>query len=102
MKHTGFACVLVKWLVSLVVRIFFQDVQLVGESNLPRKGPVILVGNHQNQFVDALVLFSQCSRDVQFLIAAKSLSKPVVGTLARSLRCIPVQRRIDAARSVCV
>ena len=41
------------------MRLFFRDVTIIGEENLPKTGPLIVYGNHNNQFVDGTVyLFS--------------------------------------------
>merc|ERR1740123_2289034 len=77
-------------------RIFFK-VEIVGMENLPVDGPVILTGNHNNQFVDGAILLTNCSRQVSFMIAEKSWRRPVVGFLARAFRCIPVARPQDSA-----
>ncbi len=43
------------------MKLFFRDVTIIGEENIPKTGPVIIYGNHNNQFVDGsviLILFS--------------------------------------------
>lgn len=77
--------------------IFFRSVEIAGIENLPRDGPVILTGNHNNQFVDGLLLLSNCPREISFMIAKKSWDRPLVGFLARCFHCIPVSRPQDAA-----
>jgi len=77
--------------------MFFRSVEIVGMENLPKQGPVILTGNHNNQFIDGLVLVSNCSRQISFMIAQKSWERPLVGFLARSFHCFPVARPQDSA-----
>jgi len=43
----------------------------LGLHNIPKKGPVIFCGNHNNQFVDGSIAFFTSNRDVQFMVAAK-------------------------------
>ena len=50
---------------------FFRDITVLGLHNIPKRGPVIFCGNHQNQFVDGSILFSTSNRDARFLVAAK-------------------------------
>jgi glycerol-3-phosphate O-acyltransferase/dihydroxyacetone phosphate acyltransferase len=50
---------------------FFRDISVLGLHNIPKKGPVIFCGNHNNQFVDGVILFFTASRDVRFMVAAK-------------------------------
>lgn len=35
-----------------------QQVDIIGQSNVPTEGPIIFTGNHANQFVDALQVSS--------------------------------------------
>jgi hypothetical protein len=37
---------------------FFRDITVLGTHNVPKKGPVIFCGNHNNQFCDGTLLFS--------------------------------------------
>lgn len=77
--------------------IFFSSVEIVGLENLPKEGPVIITGNHNNQFVDGLMLLTNCPREISFMIAQKSWDRPLVGFLARAFHCIPVARPQDMA-----
>ena len=74
----------------------------MGEHHTPRTGPLIICGNHSNQFVDPLLILSQCRRETSFLIAesvisTQSFKKRVIGPLARLLHAIPVKRAQDYA-----
>jgi glycerol-3-phosphate O-acyltransferase/dihydroxyacetone phosphate acyltransferase len=51
-----------------------------------------------NQFVDAAVILATNPHVVGFLIAEKSLHKPVIGQLAKVAGCIPVIRPQDTAK----
>mmetsp|Transcript_49805 Transcript_49805/g.115634 ORF Transcript_49805/g.115634 Transcript_49805/m.115634 type:complete len:685 (-) Transcript_49805:96-2150(-) len=77
--------------------IFFRSVEIVGLENLPKQGPVILTGNHNNQFVDGVMLLTNSHREISFMIAEKSYQRPMVGFLAKAFHCIPVQRPQDTA-----
>lgn len=85
------------WFFRLVVHIFFDRIELIGADKVPKTGATIFVGNHQNQFVDGLLLLTMCQRPISFLMAAVSMRRPVVGFLARSCHCIPVERPQDTA-----
>jgi hypothetical protein len=39
------------------MRLFFRDVTVIGQENIPKDGPVLIYGNHNNQFVDGTVLY---------------------------------------------
>lgn len=75
--------------------MFFRSVEIVGLENMPKEGPLILTGNHNNQFVDGVILLTNCNREISFMIAEKSFKRPFVGFLAKAFGCIPVSRPQD-------
>jgi glycerol-3-phosphate O-acyltransferase/dihydroxyacetone phosphate acyltransferase len=82
------------------MNMFFGDIDIVGIENIPAEGPVILVGNHKNQFVDAMMVGSVVkTRKVAFLTAEKSMHRRFVGDVAKRMEAIPVIRPQDRARS---
>lgn len=88
-----------RWFIDhCVLKVFFRRIDLVGVFRVPSEGPVIFVANHNNQFVDPLMLIANVNRVVRFLIAAKSLKRAVVGRFARSFQAIGVDRPQDLAK----
>ncbi|KAI6147663.1 hypothetical protein BKA82DRAFT_156772 [Pisolithus tinctorius] len=89
----------------IIAQIFFREVCPRGAFNIPRDGPVIFaVAPHHNRFLDGVLLslevYRETRRRIQYLTAAKSLKRKVVGFLARQTdNCIPVVRAIDEAKS---
>mmetsp|Transcript_22893 Transcript_22893/g.60487 ORF Transcript_22893/g.60487 Transcript_22893/m.60487 type:complete len:564 (+) Transcript_22893:70-1761(+) len=94
--HPGYA--FVRALLSSAVKVFFRQIDIVGTMRIPKSGPVIFVANHNNQFVDPMLLYMTIPRVVRFLIAAKSLQRPVIGWFARMAAAIGVERAQDLAR----
>lgn len=41
--------------------LFFRDITLVNPENIPLEGPTIIYGNHNNQFVDGMVILKSFS-----------------------------------------
>ena len=41
--------------------LFFREIEVINQENLPDDGPVIVYGNHNNQFVDGLVSYGLLS-----------------------------------------
>lgn len=83
---------LVMWIVRSV---YFREVTVVGNENIPQSGATIFYGNHQNQFIDPLLMNSYVNRRLRFLMAAKSLKQPIIGTLGRMFDSVPVLRPQD-------
>jgi 1-acyl-sn-glycerol-3-phosphate acyltransferase len=72
-----------------LLSIYLSSVDVVGRENIPTHGPVIFVGNHNNQFVDALVLVATCPHAVRFLVAKKSYDTRIIGDLSKAIGAIP-------------
>ncbi|KAI1291300.1 hypothetical protein EDD11_009025, partial [Mortierella claussenii] len=89
----------VSFFFTIALDIFFREIRPRGSHKIPRKGPVIFVAApHANQFVDPLVLMRECGRRVSFLAAKKSMDRPWIGAMARSMNAIPVVRPQDLAK----
>lgn len=82
-----------------ILTIFFSSMEVIGKQNVPTHGPVIFTGNHMNQFVDGAVIVTTNPRNVGFLVAEKSMKKPLIGDFARACGSIPVARPQDKATS---
>jgi glycerol-3-phosphate O-acyltransferase / dihydroxyacetone phosphate acyltransferase len=54
-------------LAKLLVRIFFRRIEVEGLEHLPAAGPTVLVANHINGLVDALLLMATLPRFPRFL-----------------------------------
>lgn len=80
-----------------ILTIFFSSMEVIGKQNVPTHGPVIFTGNHMNQFVDGAVIVTTNPRNVGFLVAEKSMKKPLIGDFARACGSIPVARPQDKA-----
>lgn len=84
-----------------VLEIFFKDFDVAGLAKLPTEGPVILAcAPHNSQFVDGLCVLKalQSRKDVGLLTAAVTLRRKFVGSLAKLLGAIPVERPQDLAK----
>lgn len=90
---------MVRGLMRFSMNQFFRDITVLGKHNIPKKGPVIFCGNHNNQFCDGTILFSFAERDVRFIVAAKSMRRPVLKELFTWSKSIPVERAQDQAKS---
>ncbi|HED66167.1 MAG TPA: acyltransferase [Planctomycetes bacterium] len=67
----------------------------IGAGRVPESGPVLLVANHPNGLVDPILLASTTRRWVRFLGKAPLFEMPVLGSVLRAFRALPVVRRQD-------
>ncbi|KAJ7176861.1 hypothetical protein C8R46DRAFT_1077536 [Mycena filopes] len=96
----SYASVMLFW--RIITQIFFREIRTRGSFNIPPDGPVIFVGApHNNQFLDMLLgleVYKESRRRVQFLVAAASMQRSVIGFFARLLNSIPVARAADSIK----
>lgn len=84
--------------IRFCTHVFFKDITPIGVDNIPKSGPVIFCGNHQNQYMDGCILMTEASRDVRFLVAGTSYRAPVLNHFFKAYKSIPVERAIDHAK----
>ena len=77
------------------LRGFFRNVVVEGGANIPTSGPVLLVGNHTNAFVDPLVVLTSIDRRLT-LTAKSTLTKSrFLSFLLRGFGVVLLHRRQD-------
>nr|PVC54294.1 glycerol-3-phosphate acyltransferase [Theileria orientalis] len=79
----------------VVISSIFTNITIIHEERLPLYGPLIVVSNHNNQFVDAALLIYAIPRQMCFLVATKTLKRKLIGTLCTLAGCISVYRPDD-------
>lgn len=88
------------WLLPLFPRIAafatktFYRTTITG-GDIPRDGPLLLVGNHPNSLLDPLFLAAVAGRPVRFLAKAPLFGNPWTAWAVKSVGAIPVYRPRD-------
>lgn len=86
---------LLAWLARFATTLLLRRVEVADRGRFPKGRPVLLVANHFNGFVDAVVIMSVLPR-VPRLVAKASLgNNPLARVLARVMGVVFVQRRVD-------
>ncbi|HET7229254.1 MAG TPA: 1-acyl-sn-glycerol-3-phosphate acyltransferase [Longimicrobium sp.] len=76
---------------------FFRRIQVQGRGNVPRRGPVLVVANHTNAFVDPLLVLTRLSRPVTLTAKSTLRKNPMLAPLIRALHVILFHRSQDVA-----
>lgn len=82
---------IVRPLVSFLIHFLFR-VEVVGLENIPRKGRILLAGNH-TKWLDPVMLVGVVKRQVHFL-AKEELFHGKTKFIAKGMGCVPVNRKI--------
>ncbi|MFZ4464762.1 MAG: 1-acyl-sn-glycerol-3-phosphate acyltransferase [Bacteroidales bacterium] len=80
--------------------LFYRKFTISGLENVPDKGPVIFVPNHQNAFMDAVVIAVTSKRKPWFLTRASIFVTATARYWLSSLRMIPIYRFRDGLQNV--
>ncbi len=91
----GFAYFIVKSATQTATKVYFKTTYVIGQENIPQDGPLIICGNHSNQFIDPMMIMNYCNREICFTMASTSFNKRIVGSMARLINAIPVNRPED-------
>lgn len=86
---------ILKVIFQIALRIFFKGFRVKNKSYIPKKGPMILVSNHPNTFMDPLVIASKVRPQVYFLANSSIFINKLVSWILHQLHLIPIKRKID-------
>ena len=90
---------ILSWFLSLVARVFFRQVEVVGLEHVPADGAVIFVGNHPNSLIDPILIITTCGRPVHFAAKDTLFKNALLRSVLYGLGAVPIARRADHAAS---
>ena len=88
----------VRWFLRRSLYSYFNTIELIGLNNIPLKGPVIFVGNHQNALLDALLIASFNRRSTTFFARADVFKYRLISAVLHYLGLLPIYRFRDGAK----
>lgn len=87
-----------KQFVKLALKIYYPETVVVNKQRLAFKNPAIVVSNHPNTLLDAIIPAAQVKRQVFFLANASLYSNRFMAWLFDTLYCVPIQRQQDITK----
>jgi len=84
-----------KWWVSTGLFFYYKSIKVEGLENVPQKGPIIFLSNHQNALLDIFLIATSCKRKPWYLTRADVFRSPVFRPLFRFLQMLPIYRLRD-------
>lgn len=84
-----------RWIARVALRWFYRDIEVRFAERVPDDGAALLVGNHQNALVDAMVIGTALPRVVRLTAKATLLENPISNAIVKALGIIPLRRAHD-------
>lgn len=84
-----------KWYVPVGFRFFYRKVHIRGLENIPADSPLIFAINHQNAFMDAIVVASTTPRNPWFITRASVFRSSAARYWLQKLQMLPIYRFRD-------
>ena len=89
----------VKLLANVSLRFYFRGLDIVGKKNVPKNGPYIYAVNHQNAFLDAIIVGALSSTPTYFMTRS-DVFKPPFDWFLDALKMMPIYRIRDGYKSL--
>jgi glycerol-3-phosphate O-acyltransferase / dihydroxyacetone phosphate acyltransferase len=86
-----------RFLLRITVRVFFKSIHITDKENIPKNGPLIIVANHPNTFMDPIIIATILNRKIFFLAKGVLFKSGFSKWLLPKLNMIPVYRKQDEA-----
>ena len=87
----------VKGILKVALAVFFKKITVTGIENIPGKGPMILVANHPNTFMDPIIIASITDQRLGFVANAGIFTNKIFNSVFRYFHVIPIFRKKDVA-----
>jgi glycerol-3-phosphate O-acyltransferase/dihydroxyacetone phosphate acyltransferase len=81
-------------------RIFFRRIFYSNLKKVPLEKPLLFAGNHQNSFMDGVLIGSYLPQPIHFLMRADMFRNPVARFILRELNVSPVYRLEEGLENV--
>ena len=100
MKHFSIPYYILKQFVIVARAIFYRRNSVIGLENIPKDKPIILAPNHQNAFMDPIMVGITLQRQTYFLVRADVFKNPIASKLLHAVKMMPVYRIRDGVESM--
>ncbi len=80
---------------GIALRWYYRDIRVLGADRIPRERPLLLVVNHPNALIDALLVGWVLPRRVMITAKSTLFTNPIADALLRWLGVLPLRRAID-------
>ena len=82
----------------VALRWYYSDIVVQGRERVPVGGPLLIVCNHPNALVDALLVGTTFRRRIRLTAKATLFEQPVLAALLSAIGVVPLRRAADERR----
>lgn len=82
------------------LKFFYKRIRIIDKHKIPKGKPILLVPNHQNSFMDALLVTTHFYKTTSFLTRAQAFESKFMDWFLRSLNLLPVYRVRDGMSNI--
>jgi 1-acyl-sn-glycerol-3-phosphate acyltransferase len=86
--------------VRIALWFFYKELKVQGLENIPKDSPVIFTPNHQNSFIDAVLIACSLPRPVHYLVRASVFKSSMARWSLGLLNMMPIYRIRDGIKAV--
>ncbi|WP_233451029.1 1-acyl-sn-glycerol-3-phosphate acyltransferase [Hanstruepera ponticola] len=91
---------LVRGYLRIGLFFYYRRFYVINKKAVPKTGPLVILSNHNNALMDALLIATRAGRFSYFLTRASVFKNPKVKTFLKSLNMLPVYRVRDGWSSI--
>jgi len=88
---------ILKVIVKISLSVFFRRIVIAGSELISDQGPIIIVANHPNTFMDPLIIASITGQRIGFVANAGIFTNKILISIFRYFHVIPIFRKKDIA-----
>ena len=100
MRESSILYALLRRLMKPGIQVFYRRIQIVGQSNFPKKGAVLICGNHVNAFMDPVALQLHSNRPLYSLARGDAFQKPWAKKMLTKLHILPIYRKSEGVENL--
>ena len=82
-----------KFTVGIGIRFYYKEVKILNSKSLSHDGPLIIIANHPNTLMDAMMIGFVSKRPIYFIAKATLFNSKFKLWLLQSLNMIPINRQ---------
>ena len=83
-------------IIRIALKIFYRKITIHGSEHVPATGPMIIIGNHPNTFMDPILVgYAVLPHEMHFLANGSIFKTRIARMLLAQLNTIPVYRKQD-------